>query len=86
MHAEVEAAIAACIPGLRRHARGLPAERAAVVEFMYGAAGGEPLTRYVTREVAGPDAAWHRDAMRAARPRHTPTLKDFRWTPNDATS
>lgn len=36
----------------------LPGERGPVAQFMYGGAGGERLTLYVTREVAGPDAAF----------------------------
>ena len=36
----------------------LPGDRGPVAQFMYGAAGGERLTLYVTREVAGPDAAF----------------------------
>ncbi|KQP47744.1 anti-sigma factor [Pseudorhodoferax sp. Leaf274] len=36
----------------------LPGEKAPVAQFMYGAADGKRLTLYVTREVAGADAAF----------------------------
>lgn len=36
----------------------LPGEKGPVAQFMYGAAGGQRLTLYVTREVAGQDAAF----------------------------
>ena len=36
----------------------LPGDKGPVAQFMYGAAGGQRLTLYVTREVAGQDAAF----------------------------